>query len=138
MEKQPTCPIRTGQDIDNVIQIMNNDAIVEDVVSVEDCGVFLPDHQYHINANLETGTKILHPVMGDSNQRKRRQDIQQSFIRNGAIYAARRRILMQENKIIVDNKVPYIMPKKYICNLDDYEDLELARILVPEWENNLL
>lgn len=26
----------------------------------------------------------------------------------------------------------------YICNLDDYEDLKLARILVPAWENNLL
>tara|TARA_B100000530_G_scaffold337002_1_gene294013 strand:+ start:2837 stop:3577 length:741 start_codon:yes stop_codon:yes gene_type:complete len=135
---QPTSPIRTGQDIDNVIQIMNDDDTVEGVVSVADCGVFLPDHQYQINTNLETGSSILSPIMGNTNQRKRRQDIQQSFVRNGAIYAARRSILMCDNKIIVDNKVPYVMPKKYICNLDDYEDLELARIIVPAWENNLL
>lgn len=135
---QPTSPIRTGQDIDNVIEIMNNDATVEGVVSVADCGVFLPDHQYNIDTNLETGSQILSPIMGNVNQRKRRQDIRQSFVRNGAIYAARRTILMHDNKIIVDNKVPYVMPKKYICNLDDYEDLELARIIVPAWENNLL
>ena len=30
------------------------------------------------------------------------------------------------------------MPKKYICNLDDYEDLELARVIVPAWEKGLL
>ncbi len=135
---QPTSPIRTGQDIDNVIEIMNNDATVEGVVSVADCGVFLPDHQYNIDINLETGAQILSPIMGNANQRKRRQNITQSFVRNGAIYAARRTILMHDNKIIVDNKVPYVMPKKYICNLDDYEDLELARIIVPAWENNLL
>jgi len=135
---QPTSPIRTGQDIDNVIEIMNNDATVEGVVSVADCGVFLPDHQYNIEINLETGAQILSPIMGNANQRKRRQNITQSFVRNGAIYAARRTILMHDNKIIVDNKVPYVMPKKYICNLDDYEDLELARIIVPAWENNLL
>ena len=61
-----------------------------------------------------------------------------SFVRNGAIYAAKRSILMFNDKIIVDNKVPYIMPKKYICNLDDQEDLELARIIVKAWEDNLL
>ena len=135
---QPTSPIRTGRDIDNVIEMMINDSAIEGVVSVADSGVFLPDHQYHIDTNLETGSSILSPIMGNTNQRKRRQDIQQSFVRNGAIYAARRSILMCDNKIIVDNKVPYVMPKKYICNLDDYEDLELARIIVPAWENNLL
>ena len=136
---QPTSPIRTGQDIDNVIVILDTDSRIEGVVSVCDCGVYLPDHQYTIEDNVATGYSTL--VQYDQNsksERIRRQDIPQSYIRNGAIYAARKLILMDHNKIIVDNKTPYIMPKKYLCNLDDYEDLELARIIVPAWEQQLI
>tara|TARA_B100001142_G_scaffold227406_1_gene225529 strand:+ start:3877 stop:4623 length:747 start_codon:yes stop_codon:yes gene_type:complete len=135
---QPTSPIRTGDDIDNVINIMTQYPDVEGVISVSDCGVFLPDHQYYIEKDGENGVDALRPFTDENNQRKRRQDITQSYVRNGAIYSARRSILMHQNKIIVDHKVPYIMPKKYICNLDDYEDLELARIIVPAWESGLL
>ena len=135
---QPTSPIRTGSDIDNVIEMMINDSAIEGVVSVADSGVFLPDHQYYIHTGTQTTSPLLSPILGEKNQTQRRQDIKQSFVRNGAIYAAKRSILMFNDKIIVDNKVPYIMPKKYICNLDDQEDLELARIIVKAWEDNLL
>lgn len=136
---QPTSPIRTGKDIDNVINMLNTNPNIEGIVSVCDCGVYLPDHQYTIEANesLKENTLVPYDTSLQS-ERIRRQEIGQSFIRNGAIYAARKHILMEHGKIIVDNKVPYIMPKKYLCNLDDYEDLELARIVVPAWENNLI
>ena len=136
---QPTSPIRTGKDIDNVIEMLNNDEDLEGVISVCDCGVFLPDHQYKIITPEISNNSILIPyLLSTQSERVRRQEIEGSYIRNGAIYAARKSILMTDNKIIVDNKAPYIMPKKYLCNLDDHEDLELARIIVPAWENNLI
>ena len=136
---QPTSPIRTGKDIDNVITMLDNDESLEGVISVCDCGVFLPDHQYKIITPTDSKNSILVPyVISTQSERLRRQEIDGSYIRNGAIYAARKSILMNNNKIIVDNKSPYIMPKKYLCNLDDPEDLELAKIIVPAWENNLI
>ncbi|MBL76617.1 MAG: hypothetical protein CL763_06820 [Chloroflexi bacterium] len=136
---QPTSPIRTGMDIDNVIDMLNQEHAIEGVVSVCECGVYLPDHQYTIEYNEDTQQSYLIPYKGVFySERLRRQEIRHSFIRNGAIYAARRNILMEQGKIIVDNKVPYLMPKKYLCNLDDHEDLALARILVPAWENGNL
>jgi len=135
---QPTSPIRTGEDIDKVISIMNKNPNIQGVISVSNCGVFLPDHQYYLKRDSLLNTNTLQPLTSHRNQIKRRQEIPESYVRNGAIYAARKTILMNENKIIVDNKVPYIMPKKYICNLDDYDDLELARIVIPAWEQNLL
>ena len=85
----PTSPISTGQDIDNVIAILDTDSRIEGVVSVCDCGVYLPDHQYTIEDNVATGYSTL--VQYDQNsksERIRRQAIPQSYIRNGAIYAA--------------------------------------------------
>tara|TARA_Y100000814_G_scaffold12546_1_gene9515 strand:+ start:594 stop:1340 length:747 start_codon:yes stop_codon:yes gene_type:complete len=135
---QPTSPIRTGKDIDNVIHLMDKNRSIEGVVSVSECGVFLPDHQYYLEYDNNLNNEVLIAINGESSQRIRRQEIPQSYVRNGAIYAARRSILMDENKIIVDKKIAYVMPKKYICNLDDYEDLDLAKVIVPAWENNLL
>ena len=86
---QPTSPIRTGKDIDNIINMLDADSTIEGIVSVAECGVFLPDHQYVIKESTAHPSSLLIPYNNYdsplSNQRARRQDIQHSYVRNGGV-----------------------------------------------------
>jgi|TARA_B100000686_G_C16775642_1_gene968270 CMP-N,N'-diacetyllegionaminic acid synthase len=134
---QVTSPIRTGTDIDNVITIMDEQSEIEGVVSVCASGVNHPSHQYYLDDNLNKTISLLKPYQS-TEEKERRQDVQDTYTRSGALYTARRRCLMDESTMIVDIKASYIMPKKYWCNIDDPDDLDVARIIVPAWEKNLI
>ncbi|MAS81232.1 MAG: hypothetical protein CMF45_00930 [Legionellales bacterium] len=134
---QVTSPIRTGIDIDNVITIMDEHSHIEGVVSVCASGVNHPSHQYYLDTNPNKTINLLKPYQS-TEEKERRQDVKDTYTRSGALYTARRRCLMEESTMIVDVKASYIMPKKYWCNIDDPDDLDVARIIVPAWENNLI
>ena len=134
---QVTSPIRTGADIDNVIEIMNKHPEIEGVVSVCASGVNHPSHQYYLDQETTETLCLLEPY-DHIGEKERRQAVQDTYTRSGALYTARRKCLMEQSKMIVDIKASYIMPKKYWCNIDDPDDLDVARIIVPAWENNLL
>lgn len=134
---QATSPIRTGYDIDSVITIMDNNPNIEGVISVCESGVHHPSHQYFIEHNEELNMDLM-MAYDPSGERERRQDVRDTYVRNGALYTARRSKLMDEGKMIVDVPVPYVMPKRYWCNIDTPDDLLLAELIVPAWESNLI
>ena len=119
---QPTSPMRTFNDINNAIEVLNNkkpDSLVS-VYKVEDthpARMYTIDRGY-LNALYEEGNST------------RRQDLDEVFHRNGAIYASSISSLKSTNKILGGNTIPLIMPKDRSINIDDIQDLQVADFLL--------
>jgi CMP-N-acetylneuraminic acid synthetase len=62
----------------------------------------------------------------------RRQDLPPVYIRNGAIYAARRDLVMIENSMVGDDCRAFVMPEERSVNIDGRLDLLMAEILMRE------
>ena len=58
----------------------------------------------------------------------RRQDFEPCYIRNGAIYATLRDVLINDDSFIGKNSHPYVMNKEKSINIDTISDLYLAQI----------
>ena len=128
---QPTSPIRTGRDIDNVISLFA-DADVDSVISVYQVEDAHPSHMYTMAADNELvplpfGTEI-----------SRRQELSPVYHRNGAIYAARRSLVMDNGTLMGGRRIAYVMPREHSINIDSEYDLRLADTAVREWKERLL
>jgi CMP-N-acetylneuraminic acid synthetase len=60
----------------------------------------------------------------------RRQDLPPVYIRNGAVYAVKRDVVMLQNSMIGEISRPYIMPEERSVNVDSKLDFLLAEILL--------
>ena len=56
-----------------------------------------------------------------------RQKLPKIYIRNGAIYIIRKKILLKKKSLVGYNTLPYVMKKNNSINIDSLEDLLLAR-----------
>lgn len=120
---QPTSPLRTAEDIDNVIQLaLDNDA--DGVVSV--C---TSSHHPYLAKKVDQEGKIQDfiPIGGTHN---RRQDLPSAYTVNGAIYLAKRDVLLEQQTFYTESTYAYIMPVERSLDIDTPWDLFLAeRIL---------
>ena len=73
------------------------------------------------------------PIMSEY-QYHRRQDIPKAWYRNGAIYIVRKNVFLNKKEIINDPIYGYEMPKSDLLNIDEPIDLELAKILLKNFE----
>lgn len=123
---QPTSPIRTGDDIDAVIELLFEPGI-DSVISVCPVEDEHPARMYTLDAS---GGMI--PLWPDS-EMQRRQDLPDLYHRNGALYATRRGVLMDDGVIVGPRRRAYVMPRKYLVNVDDERDLMIAEVVVGRW-----
>ena len=56
-----------------------------------------------------------------------RQKLPPVYIRNGAIYATRRDVLLKNESFIGERSRAYIMPNERSVNIDTFEDFLLAK-----------
>ena len=70
-------------------------------------------------------------VKSFQNQKKhsRRQDFEPCYIRNGAIYAMRRDVIVKMKNREGNISAPFIMPIEKSINIDEKFDLEIARLM---------
>jgi CMP-N,N'-diacetyllegionaminic acid synthase len=129
---QPTSPIRTGTDIDNVIQMMEDDALVEGVISVVPMDDVHPARMYNTDAS-HWMTPFL--AYGETAQR---QDLPVVYYRNGCIYAVRVKAFKEQNSLMVKRKKAYVMKREQLANIDDERDLIIADVLVNLWKKGEL
>ena len=118
---QPTTPLRLTKDIDNAINILletQSDSVIS-VVEVEG------HHPLRMKRVIE-GRLINYIDQGHEDMRPR-QDLPPVYIRNGAIYATRRDVLIENNSFIGLDSRAYIMPLERSVNIDTKEDLLLAK-----------
>lgn len=125
---QPTAPARSGKDIDKVIEMFIEDKTLECVVSVVELNDIHPARMYEI---VDDTLKSLQK----ENEKKRRQDLKPVYLRNGAIYAIKTNSFLLHNKLILDNKKPFIMPESKWINIDTERDLIVADALLKNQNN---
>lgn len=126
---QPTSPLRLPSDIDDGIQILkkheNSSSLISCYVSNEH-----PNIMYSINSD---GVLIPYDNIGKIT---RRQDLDKVYVRNGAIYVAKRDFLMKNMQMICNQPVPLIMERERSINIDEELDLVLAESIYNNYLND--
>lgn len=122
---QPTTPFRLAKDIDNALKKLIKTG-ADSVISICDVGAMHPIRMKKI-VNDRIVDFCVKEVEGTP-----RQELPPAYIRNGAIYAVRRDVLMNQNTLRGKDSHPYIMPPDRSVNIDSGLDLKLAEVLMRE------
>ncbi len=125
---QPTTPLRTGADIDNAVQLLQQTQ-ADSVVSV----TALPKHA-HPDWQFQVADGQLLRLDGANMMQlpTRRQALSTTYTRNGAIYAFWARTLQDHNSIYGPDCRAYIMPEDRSINIDTPADIALLQAHVSQ------
>ncbi len=129
---QPTSPIRTGEGVDAVIMMLANDPAVDSIISVSPMNDVHPARMYRLDE--ESRMQSLWPEW----EMAQRQELPAVYYRNGALYATRRSVLVEQKTVIGKRKKAYVIPSKFLLNIDDERDLLIAEPLVQLWKQRRL
>lgn len=125
---QPTAPLRTAKNLDEIISILRNEPGLDGVISTVPLFDMHPARMYILN---ETAQMTSYEHGGEA---MRRQDLKPVYYRNGCFYAVRTTAFLKENSLMVANKKAYIMDSKWLANIDDTRDVLLTKCLYGLWE----
>ena len=118
---QPTCPLRTADDIRAAIRLAER-GYCDSVISVTRMEDYHPARMYKMCDGFLT------PLFWIE-EKQRRQDLSTVYHRNGAIYLTRRDIIMA-GELWATEAVPYVMPPERSVNIDSEIDFKLAEVLI--------
>jgi len=121
---QPTSPLRIAEDIDNCIDLLISTKATS-VISVERVGA---NHPFRMKLIDSEGR--LHDYANEVVENLPRQKLPEIYIRNGAIYATRRDVLINERSFKGRDSRAYVMPPERSVNIDEEVDFILADILM--------
>lgn len=121
---QPTCPFRTAADVAGALDLLLASG-ADSVISV----VAVEGHHPARMKYLE-GERLIDPPFCEVRENQPRQELTPMYIRNGAIYACRRDVLMREGSLKGKDCRAWIMPPERSVNIDTPWDLEIARYLI--------
>jgi CMP-N,N'-diacetyllegionaminic acid synthase len=124
---QATSPLRGAEDIDRAV-IMLKQTQADSVVSL--CAA---EHHPAWIKRVEDGRVF--PFLENAPEYTRRQDLPPVYRFNGAIYVTRRRILLEENRILGRDTRALIMDAESSLDIDSLLDLKLAELVVQERQN---
>lgn len=125
---QPTQPLRQSWHIDEAIELIlekNEEALVS-VSKVKDNPILIrsiDSNGYAVNLLSESSTK-------------RRQDFQDFYKVNGAIYINKINQNLNNKTSLNDNKLVYIMDEKYDVDIDEMLDLQIAEIMMSNMDKH--
>jgi CMP-N-acetylneuraminic acid synthetase len=122
---QPTSPLRSAEDIDTAVKLCL-DSGADSVVSL--CQA--KHHPYWMKKIVDGR---VHPLMNEiENHYTRRQDLPPVYRLNGALYVIRRKVLLEENSVLGEHTLAYIMPEERSIDIDTPSDLKFAELLIKE------
>ena len=119
----PTAPFRSSNDIDNAVEIfLENKA--DSVLSVTESDVPIEWYKkIDQNGKLKS---YLPGIIAVNN----RQDHEQAYIPNGAIYVFRLELLRDTRQYYHDKTYPYVMPRYRSVDIDEPIDFEWAEFIL--------
>jgi len=120
---QPTTPLRQATDIDKAIQLLI-ETRADSVISVVDV-----DGHHPLRMKRVVDGRLINYIDQGYEDMRPRQSLPSAYIRNGAIYAVTRDVLMNQHSFTGEDCRAYIMPSSRSINIDTLMDLELAKIL---------
>lgn len=121
---EPTSPMRRVEDIDRTVSALLKEDAPAAVTVSKTPAHFTPHKTLTINDTGEIGFYL----EGGANF-SLRQNIPNYYHRNGLCYALRREHLLEKG-FIIDEKALAIVVKRYVVNIDDLFELELAEWLM--------
>lgn len=119
---QPTTPFRSGKDIDATIRLLKDHPERESAVSVAPAETCNPHYLYRYQSD-NTG---ITPLLADNSIGKRRQDLEQYYIRTGAVYAVMSSYLTKQHRVVGPNSLAYVMDTDRSINIDSELELFIA------------
>jgi CMP-N-acetylneuraminic acid synthetase len=123
---QPTNPLRTADDIDGCIQLLE--------ISEADAVVTVLPVPHEFNPHwvyFESAEGWLRLSTGEASPIPRRQELPPAFHREGSVYVTRREVLMEQNSFYGSRLLGYKMNNERSINIDTPEDWQRAeRLLV--------
>jgi CMP-N-acetylneuraminic acid synthetase len=121
---QATSPLRNGADIDAALEkLMATGA--DSVISVVRVAHHHPARMRFIQDDL-----LVQLPMGEAKELQRRQDLPPVYIRNGAIFATRRDMVMEGNSFLGKVSRPYVMPESRSANVDTRFDFLVVEVMM--------
>jgi CMP-N-acetylneuraminic acid synthetase len=120
---QPTCPLRTAQDLDGAIALMETTGCPAVVGMCET--VTHPFLTYALDAQGQLTPFIEHGV-----NYPRRQDLPPAYQLNGALYLNRSESLRGTNAFQPPGTRPWIMPVERSVDIDSLDDFALAELIL--------
>lgn len=120
---QPTSPFRGSRDIDGAVDLMD-DRQADAVVSVS------PVHQHptHLK-HVDKAGRLLDATL---NEHLRQPDLSSLYVLNGAIYLARRDVLLDQRTWYTDQTYAYVMPADRSLDIDTVFDFCVAKSMVED------
>jgi CMP-N-acetylneuraminic acid synthetase len=126
---QPTSPLRTSKQLDDIITLFEKDSGFDAVISVVPMQEIHPARMYVLDSDL-----AMQPL-SQAGETSRRQDLDPVFFRNGCFYAIKTDIFKKEQTLIVEHKKAYVMDANWLANIDSPRDLLLAELLYKDFKN---
>jgi CMP-N-acetylneuraminic acid synthetase len=122
---QPTTPFRTSADIDGALELLDRTG-ADSVISVVDVGGHHPARMKFLD-----GDRLVDPPFCEAEENQPRQELTPMYLRNGAIYATRRDVLLAGSFKGRDCRA-WLMPAERSVNIDTTDDLRYANWLLAE------
>ncbi len=116
---QPTAPFRTAKDIDEACRLFFQKK-GSSLVSVCNVGGMHPKVMY-----TKKGA-YLTPLLSSGGKAQRRQQFEEVYARNGALYISSRKQILEGDWVISKRPLMYEMPRERSFNIDEPLDLEIA------------
>ena len=120
---QPTSPLRDSNDIDDAIKMFLRYDDVDSLVSVSKFN-HNPLWAFKIEDNF------LSPAFNEEFLNKRRQDLPNLFLPNGAIYIIKTKKLNEENSFYTKKTKAFLMSEEKSLDIDTELDLKLVNCLI--------
>ena len=122
---QPTSPLRTAQDIQAAIALLERSSAFS-VVSVCEA----EHHPFWTFSMSADG--VLRLLMDQGKSSTRRQELPRAYRVNGAIYLARRDVLLEQQTFDLEPSLGYVMPAERSIDVDSPWDLYLADLVLKD------
>ena len=120
---QPTSPLRTADDIDQAVNLC--------LQSGADSVVSLCQAKHHPYWMKKIFDGRVYPLINEDEQNyTRRQDLPPVYQLNGALYVTKGKVLLEENRILGEFTIPYIMPQERSIDIDTQTDLQTAESIL--------
>lgn len=121
---QATSPLRLGQDIDTCLTMMDSHR------AKAVCSVTVPAKSPYWMFRIDSAGRV-HPLLPSPDLGSQRQQLEPSFVANGAVFAADIAWLRQERRFWMPGEtVAYVMPPERSVDIDTMLDFQMAEILV--------
>ena len=124
---QPTSPLRNAEDLGKAVElfVQNNG---KTVVSVSEAG-----KAPYVSLTIENG--LIKPLFSrDIFMNKRRQDLQEAFFVNGAIYLTKVESLLKHGNFFGESAIPYVSAAERSVDIDEESDFKIAECLMQNAE----